>query len=211
MKVLIAEDDAISRRLLQSCLTGWGFEVIVTTNGVEALKALESDQSIQFAILDWMMPDLEGIEVCRQIRQRTRPSYIYLIILTSLTGKADVVAGLEAGADDYFTKPFNIKELKARVHVAVRMLDVQNALADNIKKLQDALANVKHLQGLLPICSYCKRIRNDQNYWQQVEAYVSEHTDAQFSHSICPDCYDAKVKPELDSLDFNDLLERKTA
>jgi phosphoserine phosphatase RsbU/P len=208
MKILIAEDDAISRRLLQSCLSGWGFDVIVTTNGVEALNTLEADPSIRFAILDWMMPDLEGIEVCRRVRQKARPSYIYLIILTSLTSKADVVAGLEAGADDYFTKPFNIKELKARVHVAVRMLNVQNALADNIHKLQEALNNVKQLQGLLPICSYCKRIRNDQNYWQQVESYVSEHTEAQFSHSICPDCYDAKVKPELDSLDFDELLEK---
>jgi phosphoserine phosphatase RsbU/P len=208
MKILIAEDDAISRRLLQSCLSGWGFDVIVTSNGVEALEKLEADPSIQFAILDWMMPDLEGIEVCRRIRQKERPSYIYLIMLTSMTAKADVVTGLEAGADDYFTKPFNIKELKARVHVAVRMLDVQNALADNIIKLQEALNNVKQLQGLLPICSYCKRIRNDQNYWQQVESYVSEHTEAQFSHSICPDCYDAKVKPELDSLDFNELLEK---
>jgi sigma-B regulation protein RsbU (phosphoserine phosphatase) len=124
----------------------------------------------------------------------------YLILLTAKGGREDLVTGLEAGANDYVTKPFNREELRARVQVGVRMVELQQSLADRVKALEEALARVKQLQGLLPICSYCKKIRDDQNYWQQVESYIAEHSQAQFSHSICPDCYEKLVKPELDQL-----------
>jgi sigma-B regulation protein RsbU (phosphoserine phosphatase) len=82
----------------------------------------------------------------------------------------------------------------------MRIIELQHSLADRVKALEEALARVKQLQGLLPICSYCKKIRDDQNYWQQVENYISKHSEAQFSHSICPDCYESLVRPELDQL-----------
>jgi DNA-binding response OmpR family regulator len=111
-----------------------------------------------------------------------------------------VVAGLQAGGDDYVTKPFDREELHARVKVGLRILQLQMNLADRVRELEEALASVKQLQGLLPICSYCKKIRDDQNYWQQVEGYISEHSGAVFSHGICPECYDKFVRPELKKL-----------
>jgi phosphoserine phosphatase RsbU/P len=200
MKVLIAEDNTVSRRLLETTLMRWGYEVVVASDGVEAWEALQGDDAPSLAILDWMMPGMDGLEVCRRIRKMPSSTPPYLILLTAKGGREDLVTGLEAGANDYVTKPFNREELRARVQVGVRMVELQQSLADRVKALEEALARVKQLQGLLPICSYCKKIRDDQNYWQQVESYIAEHSQAQFSHSICPDCYEKLVKPELDQL-----------
>jgi DNA-binding response OmpR family regulator len=105
------------------------------------------------------------------------------------------VAGLEAGADDYLIKPVDLSELRARVQVGVRVVSLQARLAEKVAELQSSLDSVRQLRGLLPICSYCKRIRDDRNYWQRVEVYVSEHTDATFTHGICPSCLeDAKAE-----------------
>ncbi len=200
MKVLIAEDETVSRRLLEATLVRWGYEVVVASDGVEAWEALQGDDAPSLAILDWMMPSMDGLEVCRRIRNRPSSTPPYLILLTAKGRREDIVTGLEAGANDYVTKPFNREELRARVQVGVRMVELQQSLADRVRALEEALARVKQLQGLLPICSYCKKIRDDQNYWQQVESYIAEHSQAQFSHSICPDCYEKLVKPELDQL-----------
>ena len=113
-------------------------------------------------------------------------------------GRADSVEGLDAGADDYVTKPFDLEELRARVQVGIRVARLQDHLSDRIAELQDALSRVKQLSGLLPICSYCKRIRSDSNYWEQVESYIAHHSDARFSHGICPPCYE-NVMVELDA------------
>ena len=106
---------------------------------------------------------------------------------------------MQAGADDYITKPFDPAELEARLQVGARVTDLQNKLAERVKELEAALSQVKQLRGLLPICSYCKKIRNDENYWDQVENYIAKHSDAEFSHSICPECYEKFLKPQLRS------------
>jgi sigma-B regulation protein RsbU (phosphoserine phosphatase) len=200
VKLLIAEDDMISRRLLETTLIKWGYEVVVTGDGVAAWEVLQTEDTPPLAILDWMMPGMDGIEVCRKVRQTPTPTPPYLILLTAKGRREDIVTGLRAGANDYVTKPFDREELRARVQVGMRIVELQQSLAERVKALEEALTRVKQLQGLLPICSYCKKIRDDQNYWQQVESYISEHSEAQFSHSICPDCYDRLVKPELDQL-----------
>ncbi|MEO0248372.1 MAG: response regulator [candidate division WOR-3 bacterium] len=200
MKILIADDDAISRRVLEATLRKRGYEVIVSCDGTEAWKVLQSEEAPPLAILDWMMPGLDGIEVCRKVREVFSPTPTYIILLTARGQKEDIVAGLEAGADDYITKPFDRGELLARVQVGERVVQLQRNLADRVRELEDALSQVKQLQGLLPICSYCKKIRDDQDYWEQVEDYISKHTEVQFSHGICPDCYEQHVKPKLEQL-----------
>jgi response regulator RpfG family c-di-GMP phosphodiesterase len=129
----------------------------------------------------------------------TLPSY--LILLTAKSEKEDVVAGLYAGADDYITKPFNRHELHARIKVGIRIAELQTTVAHRVIELERALSRVKQLQGLLPICSYCKKVRDDQNYWQQVDSYISKHSEVAFSHGICPDCFDSLVEPQLHKIE----------
>jgi sigma-B regulation protein RsbU (phosphoserine phosphatase) len=197
MKVLIADDDAVCRRMLQVHLLQWGYEAAVASDGETAWRVLNGIDPPSLAILDWMMPVIDGVELCRRVRAAPRATPAYLILLTACGGNESVVTGLEAGADDYVTKPFHSDELRARLRVGVRVVELQTSLAERVSDLECALARVKLLQGLLPICSYCKKIRGDSNYWQQVEGYIFEHSEAQFSHGICPDCYEKVVKPEL--------------
>ncbi len=201
MKILIAEDDPVSRRLLEATLVKWGYEVIVTCDGAEALESLQQEGAPKLAILDWMMPKMDGVIVCESIREAPKPNPTYIILLTALGEKENIVAGLEAGADDYLTKPFNHQELRARVEVGIRIVELRENLINRVKELEDALKHVHQLQGMLPICSYCKKVRDDKNYWQQVEVYVSDHSDAVFSHSICPVCEEKYLKPELEKFE----------
>jgi response regulator RpfG family c-di-GMP phosphodiesterase len=144
------------------------------------------------------MPGLTGPEVCGRIRELDHGIAPYLILLTSRDEKTDIVLGLESGADDYLTKPFQAEELRARVRVGERVLVLQQRLAQRIGELEEALAKVNELEGLLPICSYCKKVRDDGNYWHQVESYITERSGARFSHGVCPDCYEEHLKPYLD-------------
>ena len=146
-----------------------------------------------------MMPGLDGIEICRRARSVTLPAPVYVLLLTARGEPADVVAGFDAGADDYLVKPFDPNELRARVRVGRRMLELQQRLAAQVEQLQQAIASMKRLQGLLPICCYCKRIRSDENYWEQVDAYITEHSDVTFSHGICPECF-SRAEAELEGI-----------
>jgi DNA-binding response OmpR family regulator len=200
MRVLIADDEAASRYLIRTVLGGWGFEVAVAVDGSEALRILEGSSPPEIAMLDWMMPEVDGLEVCRRMRAARPNATTYIILLTARGGLENTVQGLEAGADDYITKPFDPRELRARLHAGARIVQLQRALLERNRELEDALKRVKQLQGLLPICSYCKKIRNDRNYWEQVDAYVASHSEAQFSHGVCPDCYEIHLKPQLQRL-----------
>jgi sigma-B regulation protein RsbU (phosphoserine phosphatase) len=200
MKILIAEDDAVSRRVLEATLVKFGYDVVVAGDGAQAWALLEGEDAPRLAILDWMMPELDGVEICRRLRGIPNVAPPYLILLTAKSSKEDVVTGLDAGANDYLTKPFDRAELRARVQVGAHFLELQSNLADRVCELENALAQVKQLEGLLPICSYCKKIRDEQNFWQRVDSYLTEHTDVMFSHGICPDCYRDVVQPQLDQL-----------
>ena len=199
MRILIAEDDPVSRYVLEAMLKNWAYDLVVTATGLEAWEALQAEDAPQLAVLDWMMPGMDGVDVCRNLRSTMPTKPVYIILLTAKAEKNNIVEGLEAGANDYVIKPFAREELRARVAVGARVIDLQNDLALRVKEAQDALSQVKQLQGILPICSHCKMVRDDSNYWQQVESYVSAHSEAQFSHSICPDCYEKVVKPEIEN------------
>jgi len=200
MRILIAEDDVVSRRVLEATLEKWDYEAIVTSDGAEAWSVLETDDSPRLLILDWMMPGMDGTEICKRLRARPDGDTFYILLLTAKTQKEDIVSGLQAGADDYITKPFHHEELRARVETGRRIIELQQHLAERIHELERALAEVKQLSGLLPICSYCKRIREGDKYWQAVENYIAGHSQAQFSHAVCPDCYESVVKPQIEKL-----------
>ena len=199
--VLVADDEPVSRTVVAAMLRKAGYDVKVVSDGQQAWTALQQPDAPPLAVMDWMMPGLDGPEICRRLRRVETPTPTYVILLTSRDAAADVVEGLRAGADDYVTKPPHEEELLARISVGTRVVALQQTLADRVRKLEEALSNVKQLQGLLPMCSYCKRIRDDQNYWQQVESYISVHSGVQFSHSYCPECFERYVRPQLDALD----------
>jgi sigma-B regulation protein RsbU (phosphoserine phosphatase) len=197
LRILIADDDEISLLALQTMLAKRGHTVVTATDGSAAWQRLQEDNPPSLAILDWMMPGLDGVELCRRVRATPSLRSMYIILLTSRDGKDHLIEGLRAGANDYVTKPFDREELEARVNVGTQVVHLQDELRCRVSELELALVNVKQLQGLLPICCYCKKIRDDGNYWQQVESYIVRHSDAQFTHGICPECMDSVVRPQL--------------
>jgi phosphoserine phosphatase RsbU/P len=186
--VLIADDETVSRRVLRGVLTRAGHEVVEVAAGVPALDILNAIDAPHMAILDWMMPGMDGPDVCRAIRASMADPAPYLILLTARDQRADVVSGLDAGADDYLTKPFDPDELRARVRVGERILALQQALADRVHALERTLSQVQQLEGLLPICAWCHKIRDDAQHWQPLEHYLAERSATRFTHTICHSC-----------------------
>lgn len=173
MKILIVEDDTVSSLVLAAKLKKLGHEVLNAENGRDAWFAFLRE-SPRIVITDWMMPVVDGLELCRMIRSEHRVQYTYIIMLTALGGKGSYLEGMNAGADDFVTKPFDMESLKARLRVAERIIHLQAA--------------VNQLEGLLPICSYCKKIRDENNIWQPLEYYVANRTDTSFAQTVCPTC-----------------------
>lgn len=200
MRILIAEDDIVSRKVLTSYLEKWGHEVVAVENGNDAIEILKSDNTPNFAILDWMMPEKDGTEVCQWIRRQDHGNFVYIILLTAKTESDDIISGLASGADDYITKPFNKDELKQRVKAGIRIIKLETELRSKINQLENALQNIKQLHGILPICAWCKKIRGNDEYWHSVEDYISSHSEIDFTHGICPECL-KKEKEELSKED----------
>jgi DNA-binding response OmpR family regulator len=192
-RVLIAEDHYVSRHLLERNLMNWGFSVVTAEDGEAALRILEGPDSPPLAIIDWMMPKMDGLEVCTRVRQQRGRPYVYLVLLTAKSQKEEIAAGLDAGADDYVIKPFDPDELRARLTVGQRVVALERTLARKIVDLESALADVKKLKTLLPICMYCKSVRDDRDYWHQIDEYIHTETGMDFSHGICPACM-AKIE-----------------
>jgi sigma-B regulation protein RsbU (phosphoserine phosphatase) len=184
VKILAVEDDAVARAVLRQALRRLGHEVLEARDGAAAWELLQTD-SVRVVVSDWMMPNLDGLELCRHVRARTGVEYTYFILLTSRDAtEENQTAAADAGVDDFLTKPLDLSELWTRLRVAERILRYTT--------------QVRQLEEMLPICSYCKKIRDDQNYWQQLEGYISERTGSDFSHSVCPDCYKQVVVPQLE-------------
>jgi DNA-binding response OmpR family regulator len=185
MEILVVEDDAISRLVLLTKLKKLGHEATPAQDGEEGWQIFLRDRP-RLVITDWMMPELDGLQLCRRIRAHDSESYTYILVLTALTGKRNYLDGMDAGADDFLDKPVDMEELSARLHVASRILALQT--------------HVRQLEGLLPICSYCKKIRVTDDEWQVIEGYITAKTGARFSHGYCPECYERIVRPQFDGL-----------
>ena len=185
MRILVAEDDNVSRLVLTTGLRKLGYDVDEAMDGLEAWRLFKNN-SVHLVITDWMMPNVDGLELCRRIRSEQVERYTFIIMLTALGGKQSYLEAMDAGADDFVTKPYDFDQIQAKLRMATRILKLQH--------------EVKQLEGLLPICSYCKKIRNEDNTWESVEGYVTKKTDAAFSHGVCPSCYDEFLKPKMEEL-----------
>lgn len=206
MRILIAEDDATSRIVLATVLTKDGYDVTATDDGGAAWEVLKKPDAPRLAILDLMMPGIDGMELVRRVRAIPSVAPPYLIIVSTRSEKADVISALDAGANDYLTKPFDPGELRARIEVGRRMIEMRIELNEKVEELSQALAEVRTLKGIVPICANCKNVRDDQGYWNRVETYLNEHTEADFTHAVCPDCM-KRLYPQFK--DDSDVKETK--
>ncbi len=199
--ILLVDDTARNIQVLAAVLDKAGYKIAAASNGQQALDMIEG-VAPDLILLDVMMPGMDGFEVCRKIKKSAAMPDIPVIMLTARTAPEDVSTGFQAGAVDYVTKPFNTKELLARVRNHVRLKIARDTRSRQIAELKAHMSQIHALSGLLPICSHCKKIRSDEGYWQQLEVYISDHSDAEFTHGICPECINThypEYKAELDS------------
>ncbi len=174
MKMIIADDEPVARAILQRSLETFGHEIIVTNNGLEAWEQFDREP-VRLIVSDWKMPGLDGLGLCQKVRQRKKTPYTYFILLTAQdTRPENYDAATDAGVDDFLTKPFDRPSIRMRLRVAERILRFTT--------------EIHQLQDLIPICAYCRKIRNDDDYWQLAETYISEQTGSNFTHGMCPDC-----------------------
>ncbi len=185
--VLVVDDRQADRTLLTEILVREGYDVRPFEGGELALASVAA-QPPQLILLDIQMPEMDGFEVFRRLKAREESRDIPIMFISAATEMENKLTGLRLGAVDFVTKPFQREELLARVRTHVELSQLRSQLAQQTADLRDALAKVKTLSGFIPICASCKKIRDDQGFWNQIERYISEHSDAQFSHGICPDC-----------------------
>jgi sigma-B regulation protein RsbU (phosphoserine phosphatase) len=185
MWVLLIEDDAATARSIELILKAEGHDCDVRRLGEDGLAAAKL-YAYDVILLDLMLPDMEGLEVLRRLRADNVGAPV--LILSGLSDIDFKSKGLNIGADDYLIKPFDPQELRSRLQVGLRVLKLESALAGKVQELEQAMQHVKTLQGLLPICMYCKKIRDDSDSWHRVESYIEQHTEAMFTHSLCTDC-----------------------
>lgn len=179
MKILIAEDDPVSVKILQFTLQHFGHEVVTAASGDEAWETFDRDP-VRVIVSDWMMPGLDGLQLCQKVRERPKTEYTYFILLTAInTGRENFRKAMDAGIDDFLSKPLDREAIMMRLRVAERILEFTT--------------QIRQLKELIPICMYCKRVRDDTNYWDQVETYIHTHTGSNFSHGICPECFDKQM------------------
>ncbi len=182
MKVLIAEDDPIASRVIEAALLKLGHEPLFAVDGEAAWEILRT-HPVRAVVSDWKMPRLDGLDLCRRIRARNG-EYIYFVLLTQMMAtQANLTAATEAGVDDFLGKPVDAGQLWMRLRVAERILEFTTV--------------VQRLESFLPICSYCRKVRDDKNYWQQIEHYMNAHAGTNFSHGVCPECYDRVLVPQM--------------
>jgi len=197
--ILVVDDEPVNIRIISSALED-EYDIYTALNGHDAIGHLKKHKP-DLILLDVMMPDVNGFDVCKIIKSDDSCVDIPVIFLTSMNTNEDARKGLDAGGIDYLTKPVNLNLLKLRVrnHLESKnrsdlVKEQRNLLARQNAELEEALARVKQLEGIIPICSYCKKIRDDQESWHQLEKYISEHSEAVFSHGACPQCFEEQIK-----------------
>jgi len=188
-----------------------GYGVMEATTGKECLNAVQTYHP-DLVVLDTTLPDMTGIEVCRQMKNDQYLEDIFVILVSeSVVSSEHQAEGLDIGADEYIILPISRKEFLARVHAGERIKRAEDALRKKEKdleelvlELREALAEIKTLKGFIPICASCKKIRDDEGYWDQLEAYISKHTNAVFTHGLCPECAE-KYKDEMKKISKKEM------
>ncbi len=199
-RVLVAEDHAATRFMLSSLLERHGYQVQAVNDGYMAQGMLAVPDGPCIALLDWGLPRQTGLEICRAVRRQPQQRFIYIIIVTARDTVQDLAEAFEAGADDFIRKPCDPVEILARLRSGQRIVELEHRLSARITECEEALDNVRRLKRLLPICMYCKKVRDDSQYWQEIEHYIHQETGTDFSHGICPDCM-AEVRAGLGTLE----------
>jgi len=201
-KILIVDDISKNIQMIASILKPGDYQMSFARSGKEAI-ALAKLMPFDLILLDIMMPETDGYEVCEILKEDPETKNIPIIFLTAKTDIESVVKGFEIGAADYVSKPFNALELLARVrtHLKIKKTgDIREQLLSEKEKLiadlKKALDEIDTLRGFIPICAYCKKIRNDENYWEQIDVYLQKHTLAKISHGLCQDCAE-KLYPDI--------------
>jgi len=205
-KVLVVDDSPDILLLSTSILRRAGYDVLEASTGKECFDAVQTNHP-DLVVLDVMLPDMTGMDVCRQMKNDKRSEDIFVILASGIQISSERQAeGLDIGADGYIVRPISNREFLARVQAGERIKRAEDALREKereqeqlVSQLKEALAEIKTLKGFIPICALCKKIRDDEGYWDQLEAYISKHTDAKFTHGLCPECVE-KYRAEMKNL-----------
>jgi PleD family two-component response regulator len=193
--ILVVDDTPENLTTLRQILTDHQYVVRPAISGEVALRAVKAELP-DLILLDIVMPQMDGYEVCNLLKSDEHKRHIPIIFISALDETVDKVKAFSLGAVDYITKPFQVEEVLARVHTHISMSKLRRSLEEKNAQLQQALDELKTLRGIIPICSHCKNVRDDKGYWNQVEVYIRNHSEAEFSHSICPECVN-QFYPEL--------------
>ena len=191
--IMVVDDTPANLNLLQKMLQDKGYRVLAFPDGKMALAAAAKHPP-DLILLDINMPEMNGFEVCERLKADAVLKEIPVIFISALIETEDKIKAFALGGVDYVTKPFQFEEVNSRVETHLRLRRQQLELEEERRRLQQALDEIRTLRGILPICAYCKKIRDDKGYWSQVEKYVSDHTEAKFSHGICPACFEREMK-----------------
>ena len=182
-RILMAEDDPVSAKLLQVALSKLGYEPVIARDGAEAWEKFNQEPA-RLIVSDWMMPSLDGLAFCEKVRARAQTPYTYFILLTaSRTSAENYALATAAGVDDFMTKPLDREAIRMRLAVAERILKYT--------------AEIRQLQEMIPICVYCRKVRDEHDYWDMVESYIQKETGSRFSHGACPQCYEKEMEKLL--------------
>lgn len=198
--VLVVDDDPDVLFATARIIKNAGYSVMKASSASEC-QALIQEKHPDLIFLDVVLPDMDGSELCQKIKSNPALKGIFVILISGMkTSSSEQADGLDVGADGYIVRPISNNELKARVNAMVRILLAERDRDRLIVELREALSEVKKLSGLLPICSHCKKIRDDKGYWNQIESYIQKHSEVEFSHSICQECA-KKYYPDMDLYD----------